>query len=119
MRGQAYLLNSSSGRGDSRGHWEGDTLVIETQNFDAKRRWRGTTGSMHLVERLTRVDADTLVYEFTVTDPETWTTSWTAEVPMRRNDQAVYEYACHEGHYSMPVMLAGRRAEERAAAAQR
>ena len=105
--------------GDSRGHWEGDTLVIETRNFDAKRQWRGTTGSMHLVERLTRVDADTLVYEFTVTDSETWTTSWTAEVPMRRNDQAVYEYACHEGHYSMPVMLAGRRAEERAAAAQR
>ena len=104
--------------GDSRGHWEGDTLVIETRNFDANRQWRGTTGSMHLVERLTRVEADTLVYEFTVTDPETWTTSWTAEVPMRRNEQAVYEYACHEGHYSMPLMLAGRRAEERAAAGQ-
>ena len=104
--------------GDSRGHWEDDALVIETKNFDAKRQWRGTTGRMTLVERLTRVDADTLVYEFSVTDPDVWTQSWTAEVPMRRNELPVYEYACHEGHYSMPLMLAGRRAEERAAAEQ-
>ncbi len=102
--------------GDSRGYWDGETLVIETQNFAEKRRWRGTTESMHLVERLTRVDADTLLYEFTVTDPEIWTSSWTVEVPMRLNSQPMYEYACHEGHYSMALMLAGRRSEEKAAA---
>ena len=104
--------------GDSRGHWEGETLVIETRNFAEKRRWRGTTESALLVERLTRVDADTLAYVFTVTDPETWTSSWTAEVPMRRNAGAMYEYACHEGNYSMAVMLAGTRAEEKTAAGQ-
>ena len=102
--------------GDSRGHWDGDTLVLETRNFAAKRRWRVTTESMHLVERLTRVDEDTLLYSFTVTDPETWTAPWTAEVPMRRNDDLMYDYACYEGNYSMGVMLAGKRAEERAAA---
>ena len=99
--------------GDSRGYWEGDTLVIETRNFDAKRRWRGTTKSMRLVERLTRVDAETLVYEFTVTDPETWTSSWTASVPLVLNPEPMFEYACHEGNYSMPVMLGGQRALEK------
>ncbi len=102
--------------GDSRGHWEGDTLVIETRNFADKRRWRGTTESMRLVERLTRVDAETLLYEFTVTDPETWTRPWTASVPMVLNPEPMYEYACHEGNYSMPLMLAGARGEETAAA---
>ena len=101
--------------GDSRGHWEGDTLVIETRNFADKRRWRGTTESMRLVERLTRVDAETLVYEFTVTDPETWTSPWTASVPMVLNPEPIYEYACHEGNYSplMPRMLGGARPYER------
>jgi len=101
--------------GDSRGHWEGDTLVVETRNFDPKRRWRGTTASARLVERFTRVDADTLEYEFTVTDPEVWTSSWTASVPLRLNPEAMFEYACHEGNYSMPVMLGGARVEEAAA----
>ena len=104
--------------GDSRGHWEGETLVIETKNFDAKRQWRNTTNRAHLVERITRVDADTLLYAFTVTDPETWTTSWTARVPMQKNPEAMFEYACHEGNYSMPVMLGGRRLEEKGAAGQ-
>ena len=98
--------------GDSRGHWEGDTLVVETKNFDPKRQWRNTTSSAHLVERFTRVDADTLLYGLTVTDPETWAASWTAEVPMRKNPEPMYEFACHEGNYSMPVMLGGRRVEE-------
>jgi len=101
--------------GDSRGHWEGDTLVIETRNFDVKRRWRGTTESMRLVERLTRVDAETLLYEFTVTDPETWTSPWTASVPLRLNPEPMFEYACHEGNYAMPIMLAGARMDEAAA----
>ena len=104
--------------GDSRGHWEGDTLVIETKNFDYKRRWRNTTESMQLVERLTRVDAGTLLYEFTVTDPDTWESSWTTAVPMPLNPEPMFEYACHEGNYSMPVMLGGTRAEEKAAAGQ-
>ena len=95
--------------GDSRGRWEGDTLVIETRNFDAGRRWRNTTDSARLVERLTRVDADTLNYEFTVTDPVTWTSPWTASVPLALNPEPMYEYACHEGNYSMPLMLAGQR----------
>ena len=104
--------------GDSRGHWEGETLVIETKNFDAKRQWRNTTSSAHLVERISRVDADTLLYVFTVTDPQTWTSSWTAEVPMRKNTEPMFEYACHEGNYSMPVMLGGRRLEEKATVGQ-
>ena len=98
--------------GDSRGHWEGDTLVIETRNFAAKRKWRGTTEGMRLVERLTRVDAETLLYEFTVDDPAIWTSPWTASVPLRLNPEPVFEYACHEGNYSMPVMLGGARVEE-------
>ena len=102
--------------GDSRGHWEGDTLVVETSNFNEERRWRGSTPNMKLVERFTRIDADTLEYEFTVTDPETWTASWTAQIPMRRNDLTLFEYACHEGNHSMEGILAGARAEEKAAA---
>ena len=101
--------------GVSRARWEGDTLVVETTNFAGKRQWRGSGEAMHLTERLTRTDADTLIYEFTVNDPETWTTPWTAEVPMRRNDLQMYEFACHEGNYSMALMLGGRRAEELAA----
>ena len=73
---------------------------------------------MKLVERITRVDADTLKYEFTVTDPETWTSSWTASISMRRTDVPMYEYACHEGNYAMPNILAGQRAEEKAATAK-
>ena len=104
--------------GNSRGHWEGDTLVVETSNVNDKRRWRGSTKNMNLVERFTRVDADRLEYEFTVTDPETWTSSWTASIPMRRTDVPMYEYACHEGNYAMPNILAGQRAEEKAATAK-
>lgn len=100
--------------GESRGHWEGDTLVIETQNFTDKTRWRGTTEAMTLVERLTRQDDATLVYTFTVTDEQTWETPWTAEIPMRRSDQPLYEYACHEGNYSMDGILSGARSDERA-----
>ncbi len=103
--------------GDSRGRWEGDTLVIETSRFNDQRRWRGTTRNMTLVERLTRVDADTLVYEYTVDDPDTWTRPWTASLPMQRGDQPLYEYACHEGNYSMPGILGGHRMDELAAAA--
>ena len=111
--------------GDSRGRWEGDTLVVETANFKDERRWiplgtapagTGSSANMTLVERFTRVDVDTLEYTFTVTDPEIWTSPWTASQPMRRTDIPMFEYACHEGNYSMEGILAGARAEERAAA---
>ena len=102
--------------GDARGHWEADTLVIETGNFKADRGWRGSSDKMKLVERLTRVDADTLEYTFTVTDPETWTKPWTASIPLRRSNLPLYEYACHEGNYSVPNILSGARAIERNAA---
>ena len=105
--------------GDSRGRWEGDTLVVETRNFDPKRRWRNSSQQMRLVERFTRVDADTLEYEFTITDPDTWVSAWTASVPLRLNPDPVFEYACHEGNYSMPVMLGGARVEEEREAAGR
>lgn len=99
--------------GNSRGYWEGDTLVIETSHFHAGRRWRGSTSAMRLVERLTRIDADLLEYTFTVTDPDTWERSWTASIPMRRTELPMHEYACHEGNYSMTGILAGARAAER------
>jgi hypothetical protein len=114
--------------GDSRGHWEGDTLVVETANFHPDRKWiplgtapagTGSSAGMRLTERFTRLDDDTLVYEFTVTDPETWTIPWTAQQPMRRNDLTMFEYACHEGNYSMPGILGGARADELAAAGVR
>ncbi len=105
--------------GDSRGHWEGDTLVIETVNFNDHNlynTWRGSSQNMRLLERFTRVDVNTLEYQFTVTDPETWTSSWTAAVPMKRTDVPMYEYACHEGNYSLSNILAGARIEELAVA---
>ena len=102
--------------GDSRGHWDGETLVVETANFDAKRGWRGSTPGMRLVERFTRVNEDTLLYEFTAIDPDTWVIPWTVELPMRRNELPLFEYACHEGNYAMDAMLGGARADERQAA---
>jgi hypothetical protein len=100
--------------GESRGYWEGNTFVIETVGFTNKTRWRGSTEGMTLVERLTRQDNDTLVYEFTVNDPHTWSQPWSAEIPMRLGDQPLFEYACHEGNYSMEGILSGARADERA-----
>ena len=105
--------------GDSRGYWEGETLVIETANFNdhtVHTTWRSTSQNMTLVERFSRVDADTLLYRFTVTDPDTWESSWTAELPMQRTELPVYEFACHEGNYGLPNILAGNRVEEAAAA---
>ena len=95
--------------GESRGRWEDDTLVVETVDFSAKNTWRGMTPRRHLIERFTRVDEDTLLYEFTVTDPGTWAAPWTAQAPMRLNELPLFEYACHEGNYAMEGILAGAR----------
>lgn len=106
--------------GDSRGRWEGETLVIETKNFLRETAFVGgrTTAGLHLTERFTRVDADTLLYEFTVEDPNVWTRPWTAQLPMVKSEEAMYEYACHEGNYALPAILAGARAKERATAVE-
>ena len=102
--------------GDSRGYWEDTTLVVETRNFNAQPSFRGSSGSLSVVERFTRVGAGAIRYEFTVEDPETWTRPWTAVVPLRETPDPMFEYACHEGNYSMAGILGGARAEERAAA---
>ena len=94
---------------------DGDTLVVETINFTDKTSFRGSNENLHLVERFTRADADTLLYEFTVTDPTTFTQPWTAVVPMTMSTNLLYEYACHEGNYAMEGILAGARAQEQAA----
>jgi hypothetical protein len=100
--------------GDSRGRYEGQTLVVETRNFTDKTGFRGSTESLRLVERFTRVDADTLMYRFTVEDAATWPRPWTAEFPMRRTEDQLYEYACHEGNYGMFNILSAARAAEKA-----
>ena len=109
-------------RGDSRGRWEGETLVVETTNFTDKASFTGlpyqrggSSENMHLVERFTRAAAGQLMYEFTVTDPAAWTQPWTAVIPMRLTDSPMFEYACHEGNYAMFNILTGSRAKERAA----
>ena len=103
--------------GDSRGHWEGETLVVDTTNFLRETAFLAgkTTQNLHLIERFTRVDADTLMYEFTVDDPTVWTRPWTAQIPMARSEQHMYEYACHEGNYALPGILGGARAKEKSA----
>jgi hypothetical protein len=100
--------------GDSIGRWEGDTLVVETSNFLRETAFvRGsTTRSLRLVERFTRLDADTLQYEFTVEDPSVWTRPWTVQFEMANNNETLYEYACHEGNYGLRGIMAGHRKEE-------
>jgi hypothetical protein len=95
--------------GDSVGHWENDTLVIETKNFLKGTAFADSTASMELIERITRVGPDTLAYEFTVDDPDTWLSPWTALIPMRRLNNRIFEYACHEGNRGLHGVLAGIR----------
>ncbi len=101
--------------GDSRGHWDGNTLVVETTNFTDEGRgstFEYATRNMRLVERFTRISDRTIDYEFTVSDPETWTRPWTAKLPWNRIDGLIYEYACHEGNYGMEHMLSAARAAD-------
>ena len=100
--------------GDSRGHWEGDTLVVETTNFLGQTSFTGSSDKLHLVERFRRVGR-TLIYEFTASDPTTWTRHWTVRIPMLQSDSPLFEYACHEGNYGMEGILTGARAAEKAA----
>jgi len=102
--------------GDSRGRWEGDTLVVETMHFDGGLQMIAGSVPDRLVERFTRVGED-IQYAFTVEDAKTWVAPWTAAVPLTKTDAPIFEYACHEGNYAMVNMLAGARAGERAAAA--
>ena len=101
--------------GDSRGHWEGDTLVVDTTNFSDRTSFRGSGENLHLVERFTRIGDSTLLYEFTVDDPTTWSRPWSAEFPIAKNEALIYEYACHEGNYGMTNLLRGARVQEREA----
>jgi hypothetical protein len=100
--------------GDSRAHWEGDTLVVDTTNFSKKSEFMGSHDALHLTERLTRIGPEILNYEFTVNDPTMWTAPWTAMIPLKHKNEAIYEYACHEGNEAIPNMLRGHRYEERA-----
>jgi hypothetical protein len=107
--------------GDSIGHWEGDTLVVETTNINPKQLaqtggfgpYRGASDKVKVTERFTRTGPDVLLYKFTVEDPSTFTASYSGELPFNRIDEPIYEYACHEGNYALPSMLAGAREEER------
>ena len=99
--------------GDSVGHWEGDTLVIDTTNFNDQVIFRGSSRNLHVVERLTRVDAGTMLYRATIDDPASFSKSWTVEYPFTATRGPVYEYACHEGNYAMVDILGGARKEER------
>jgi hypothetical protein len=99
--------------GDSRGRWDGDTLVVETTNFTDKTNVRGSGERLRLTERFTRAGADTLLYEFTVDDPASFTKPWTAVIPMAKTDDLIYEYACHEANYAMQGILRGARSGEK------
>lgn len=101
--------------GDSIGHWEGDTLVVDTANFTDKTRFRGTSENLHVVERFTLVEPGTILYRVTIDDPTTFTKPWTLEYPFLATRGPIYEYACHEGNYAMPDILGGARREEKMA----
>jgi len=102
--------------GDSIGHWEGDTLVVDTKNFTSKTHFQGASDALHVVERFTRVSADTIRYSFTVTDAASWTKAWSAEIPMTKADGQLYEYACHAGNHDLANILGIARNVEAATA---
>jgi len=100
--------------GDSRGRWDGDTLVVDTTNFTDQTNFRGSRENLHVVERFTRADENTIKYEFTVEDPTTWAKPWSGELPLVKDKGPIYEYACHEANYGMANNLKGARAKEKA-----
>ena len=98
--------------GDSIGHWEGDTLVVDTTNFTDQTRFRGSSENLHVIERFRRVDQNTILYRATIEDPSTFTKTWTLEYPFKATPGPIYEYACHEGNYSLTDILGGARKAE-------
>ncbi|HTS47267.1 MAG TPA: hypothetical protein VMH05_04950 [Bryobacteraceae bacterium] len=105
--------------GDSIGHWEGDTLVVDTTNYRPRAFQSISSAKLHIIERFTRQDAEVLRYQITVDDPDTYARPWTLMVPLQRSSKPVYEYACHEGNYAEAAILAGARAEESKKAASK
>ena len=117
LDGRAHVpQNVRQWTGSYRGHWEGDTLVVETTNFNGKNPFRGSSENMRLIERFTRADENTIRYQFTVDDPATWARPWSAELPMKKTIGPLFEHACHEGNYGLYNILAGTRADEKRAA---
>jgi hypothetical protein len=104
--------------GDSVGHWEGDTLVADTTNFNGRTRFRGSSENLHVTERFRRVDANTILYRVTIDDPATFTKPWTMEYPFLATPGPIFEYACHEGNYAMPDILGGARKSDAAGASK-
>ena len=100
-------------KGDSIGNWEGGSFVVTTTNLNDHYMFRGGTGNTRLVERFTMLDPDTLEYRFTLEDADSWAAPWTAVMEMVRTDSDIYEYACHEGNYAMPLMLTGARKQDK------
>ena len=119
LDGRPHLpANITQWHGDPRGHWEGDTLVIESTNFSKKSNFRRSSENLRLVERFTRISAELLQYEFTVEDPTTWVRPWSVAFPMVIADQPMYEFACHEGNYGLRNILGAARHLEKQATAQ-
>ena len=120
LDGRPHLDDSiAQWAGNSRGRWDGDTLVVETRGHDARSRYNGGSANLVLVERFDRIGPDVLRHEVTLRDPDTWTEPWTVELLLDQTEEPIFEYACHEGNYAMPGILAGARAEEREAAQSR
>ncbi len=112
MNAAGHRAEPRNWEGDSIGRWDGDTLIVETENFARATSFSNSSDKLELREKFWLIDADTLGYEFTITDPTTWTESWTVMFPMRRAAEPIYEYACHEGNYSMAAIMAGWRTQE-------
>jgi hypothetical protein len=98
--------------GDPVGHWEGDTLVVDTTNFTDQTRFRGASEDLHVIERFSRVAPNALLYRFTIDDPATWTRSWTGEYTWPATTEHIFEYACHEANYALGDILRGARLRE-------
>jgi hypothetical protein len=119
LDGRPHIPDSvTQWHGDPRGHWEGDTLVVESTNFSEKTNFRRASANLHLVERFTRTGDETLHYEFTVDDPTTWEHPWTVSLPMVSTDNSIYEFACHEGNHGLENILRVARALEKQAKEQ-
>ena len=117
MDGRPHLpQNLRMWMGDPRGHWDGDTLVVDSTNFTGKTRFRGSDENLHLVERFKLADRDTIIYQFTLDDPTAFPKPWTGELPMHRTEGRMYEFACHEGNVALEHMLSNARTAEKAAA---